>query len=394
MSGDDYLFQNYGRYQVSFTHGRGVHLWDARGHEYLDFLAGIATSSLGHAHSRLVRAIAGQAERYIHVSNFYRIPEQERAAELLIQGSRSRGEGMDRVFFCNSGTEANEAAIKIARKRGNASGRYEIIVTHGGFHGRTLGSLAATGTPRYHQGFGPLPEGFVFVDYNDLEAARGAIGDKTCAILIEPMQGENGVVPGSPEYVNGIAELCRDHDLLFVLDEVQTGVGRTGPLFAYQHYGVVPDVMTLGKGLGGGVPIGATLARGEAAEILVPGDHGTTFGGNPLACAAAVAVLETIEEEGLLVNVAEMGDRMRSELESIEGVVSTRGMGLLVAAELAIEAGPVAVKCLEEGLLVNAVRPTSIRFAPPLNVKSSEVDRALGIFSRVVSSFLTEKPAG
>ena len=388
MSGDDFLFQNYVRAPVAFTHGKGVHLWDAQGHEYLDFIAGIATSSLGHAHPRLVDTIAGQAERYLHVSNLYRIPEQEEAARLLIEASRGHGPGLDRVFFCNSGTEANEAAIKIARKRGNADGRHEIVVTHGGFHGRTLGSLAATGTPRYHEGFGPLPEGFVFVDYDDLDAMRSAVGDLTCAILIEPMQGEGGVLPPSQGYLAGVAELCLENDLLFILDEVQTGIGRTGWMFAFQQVELVPDVVTLGKGLAGGVPIGAVLAREEAASVIVPGDHGSTFGGNPLACSAAVAVLSTIEEEGLLVNVREMSARMCAGLGSIEGVLSVRGQGLLLAAELVAEAAPVVARCLEEGLLVNAVRAHSVRFAPPLNVKAAEVDRALAIFSRVVSTFV------
>ncbi|MDX1385015.1 MAG: acetylornithine transaminase [Thermoanaerobaculia bacterium] len=389
---DEYLFQNYVRAPVAFTHGHGTQLWDARGHEYLDFIAGIATSSLGHAHPRLVEAIAGQAERYLHVSNLYRIPEQEEAARLLVEASRRRGPGLDRVFFCNSGTEANEAAIKIARKRGNASGRYEIVVTHGGFHGRTLGSLAATGTPRYHEGFGPLPEGFVFTDFNDLEGLRGAIGEKTCAVLVEPMQGEGGVFPATAEYLRGVAETCREHDLLFLLDEVQTGIGRTGSMFAFQQYEVAPDVVTLGKGLGGGVPIGAVLATEAAAAILVPGDHGTTFGGNPLVTAAAAAVIRTVDDEGLLDNVRQAGARLAAGLESIEGVVSVRGKGLLLAAELAVEAAPVVARCLEEGLLVNAVRPSSVRFAPPLNVKTTEVDRALAIFSRTLSTFV--QPAG
>jgi acetylornithine aminotransferase/acetylornithine/N-succinyldiaminopimelate aminotransferase len=385
---DDFLFQNYVRAPVAFTHGHGLKLWDARGHEYLDFIAGIATSSLGHAHPRLVEAVAGQAERYLHVSNLYRIPEQEEAARRLVEASRSTGDGLDRVFFCNSGTEANEAAIKIARKRGSTSGRHEIVVTHGGFHGRTLGSLAATGTPRYHEGFGPLPEGFVFVDYNDLEAARAAVGERTCAILVEPMQGEGGVFPATSEYLEGLAELCAEKDLLFMLDEVQTGIGRTGSMFAFQHYGVRPDLVTLAKGLAGGVPVGAVLARDEVAAVIVPGDHGCTFGGNPLACAATSAVVSTIEEQGLLANVREMGERLSRGLESIEGVASVRGLGLLVAAELEVEAAPVVAKCLESGLLVNAVRAHSVRFAPPLIVNSTEVDRALAIFSRAVSSFV------
>jgi acetylornithine/succinyldiaminopimelate/putrescine aminotransferase len=295
--------------------------------------------------------------------------------------------GLDRVFFCNSGTEANEAAIKIARKRGSATGRHEIIVTHKSFHGRTLGSLAATGNPRYHQGFGPLPQGFVFVDWNDLDAARAAVTDQTCAVLVEPVLGESGVFPADPEYLRGLEALCRERDLLFLLDEVQTGVARTGSMFAFHHYGVAPDVVTLAKALGGGVAVGAVLAREETALLLVPGDHGSTFGGNALATAAVAAVLETIREEGLVENARAMGERLRAGLGAIDGVVGVRGLGLLVAAELATEAGPVAARALENGLLVNAVRPTSIRMAPPLIVTAADIDRAVDLFAQTLHSF-------
>ena len=388
---DEHLFQNYVRAPVAFTHGKGARLWDAAGHEYLDFLAGIAVSSLGHAHRRLVKAVSMQAERYLHVSNLYRIPEQEEAARLLIEASREGGGALDRAFFCNSGTEANEAVIKIARKRGSTGGSYEIIVTDNGFHGRTLGSLAATGTARYHEGFGPLPEGFRFVPYNDLDAAAAAVSETTCAVLVEPIQGEGGVIPAEPGYLEGLQDLCRKNDLLFLLDEVQTGIGRTGAMFAYQRLGLEPDAITLAKGLGGGVPVGAVLAREAVASLLVPGDHGTTFGGNPLASSAVVAVLETIREENLLDNVERMGARLADGLASLDLVVSVRGAGLLRAAELEVMAAPVVARCLQEGLLVNAVRPDSVRFAPPLIVTPGEVDRALGIFSRVLSVFEKEE---
>jgi acetylornithine aminotransferase/acetylornithine/N-succinyldiaminopimelate aminotransferase len=390
----DCLFQNYVRAPLAFTHGRGARLYDAAGREYLDFIGGIATSCLGHAHPKLVAAIADQAGRYIHVSNLFRIPEQERAASLLIEASRHGSLGLDRVFFCNSGTEANEAAIKIARKRGSASGRHEIIVTHKSFHGRTLGSLAATGNPRYHQGFGPLPPGFVFVEYNDLAAARAAVNDKTCAILVEPILGESGVIPADPAYLRGLEALCRERDLLFLLDEVQTGVGRTGSMFAFHHYAVQPDVVTLAKALGGGVAVGAVLAREEIALLLVPGDHGSTFGGNALATAAVAAVLETIQDDGLLENARAMGERLRAGLASIDGVTEARGLGLLVAAEIAAEAGPVAARALENGLLVNAVRPTSIRMAPPLIVTAAEIDRGVELFARTLQSVTAMAGAG
>jgi predicted acetylornithine/succinylornithine family transaminase len=390
MGTDDCLFQNYVRAPVAFTHGRGVKLWDASGREYLDFLAGIAVSSLGHAHPRLTKALSLQVERYLHVSNLYRIPEQETAARLLVEASRSVGRGLDRVFFCNSGTEANEAAIKMARKRGSSRGAYEIIVMHNGFHGRTLGSLAATGTARYHEGFGPLPEGFCFVTFNDLDEAAAAVTDKTAAILVEPIQGEGGVIPPSDGYLEGLQDLCRRHDLLFLLDEVQTGIGRSGALFAYHRFGLEPDVVTLAKGLGGGVAVGAVMATEAAASLLVPGDHGTTFGGNPLAATAVATVLETIREEALAENAELMGLRLKAGLESMDDVVNVRGLGLLLAAELEAEAPKVAAKCLEEGLLVHAVQPHSIRFAPPLIVNAGEVDRALAVFSRVLSTFVVE----
>jgi acetylornithine/N-succinyldiaminopimelate aminotransferase len=402
----DYLFQNYVRAPLAFTHGKGARLYDAAGREYLDFIGGIATSCLGHAHPRLVRAIADQAGRYVHVSNLFRIPEQERAAKLLVEASRyapssaprtlaegvvdttpgARKLGLDRVFFCNSGTEANEAAIKIARKRGSATKRHEIIVTHKSFHGRTLGSLAATGNPRYHQGFGPLPQCFVFVDYNDLDAARAAVTDRTCAILVEPILGESGVIPAHPEYLRGLEALCHERDLLFLLDEVQTGVARTGSMFAFHHYGVQPDVVTLAKALGGGVAVGAVMAREEIALLLVPGDHGSTFGGNALATAAVAAVLETISSDGLMENARVMGERLRAGLAAIDGVTEARGLGLLVAAEISAEAGLVAARAIEHGLLVNAVRPTSIRMAPPLIVTADEIDRGVELFARTLQS--------
>ncbi|MDR5683689.1 MAG: acetylornithine transaminase [Armatimonadota bacterium] len=381
-----YLFANYHRAPVAFARGEGVWLWDLDGKAYLDFVGGIAVSSLGHAHPALVRALCEQVERYLHVSNLYHIPEQARAAKLLVEAS-----GLDRAFFCNSGAEANEAAIKLARKWAKSHkgpGAFEIVVTHNSFHGRTLATVAATGNPRYHQGFEPLPQGFRFVAYNDADAAAQAVGDATCAVLVEPVQGEGGVVPAELDYLRALAELCRARNVLLILDEVQTGVGRTGAMFAFQHYGVRPDVVTLAKGLGGGVPVGAVLARDEVAGHFQPGDHGTTFGGNALSSAAVCAVLETIASEGLVANAAAMGQRLvdglralAREHEAIEGV---RGMGLLVACELRVDAGPIVEACMRRGLLANAVRPRTLRFAPPLIVTASEVDRALAILEEVL----------
>jgi len=385
----DYLFQNYVRAPLAFTHGRGARLYDAAGREYLDFIGGIATSCLGHAHPRLVAAIADQAGRYIHVSNLFRIPEQERAARLLVEASRAtahgRKLGLDRVFFCNSGTEANEAAIKIARKRGSTSGRHEIIVTHKSFHGRTLGSLAATGNPRYHQGFGPLPEGFVFVDYNDLAAAHAAVNDKTCAVLVEPVLGESGVIPADPEYLRGLEALCRERDLLLLLDEVQTGVARTGSMFAFHHYGVQPDVVTLAKGLANGLPMGALLAGERAAPGFVPGDHGSTFGGNPVAAAAAAAVVEAIDDE-LLEHVSSRGAELVAGLAPLPGVRLVRGRGLLLGVELDRPAGAVVDACRERGLLVLSAGPDVLRLTPPLVVTAAEVEQALAVIGEVLSA--------
>ncbi|HEX5134268.1 MAG TPA: acetylornithine transaminase [Thermoanaerobaculia bacterium] len=392
---DRVLFRNYKRAPVAFSHGRGVRLFDLEGREYLDFIGGIAVSSLGHAHPALVAAIAGQAARYVHVSNLYQIPEQVAAAERLVAAS-----GLPRAFFCNSGAEANEAAIKLARKRAkSAKGPdcHEILVTNNSFHGRTLATLAATGNPRYQQGFEPLPPGFRFVPYDDAEAMRSAVTDATCAILVEPVQGEGGILVPSPGYLALLREICDENHLLLILDEVQTGIGRTGRMFAYQRSGVRPDLVTVAKGVAGGVPAGVLLATEEAAAHFVPGDHGSTFGGNALASAAIVAVLDAIEREGLVENAAAMGARLVAGLEELRPrhpvLLEVRGAGLLVGADLAIEAAPVVEACLAKGLLVNAVRPKTLRFAPPLVVSAADVDRALEILNEVLAAVAVPTPA-
>ena len=385
---DRVLFRNYKRAPVAFSHGRGVRLYGLDGREYLDFIGGIAVSSLGHAHPALVRALSEQAARYIHVSNLYQIPEQVEAAQRLVLLS-----GLDRAFFCNSGAEANEAAIKLVRKRARAVKGpecHEILVADNSFHGRTLGTLAATGNPRYRIGFEPLPAGFRFVPFDDLDAMKAAVTDRTAAILVEPVQGEAGVVLPSAAYVPGLRALCDAHGLLLVLDEVQTGIGRTGRMFAYEHSGVRPDVVTLAKGVAGGVPAGVVLATEEAAAHFVPGDHGSTFGGNALAAAAISAVLDAIEAEGLVENARAMGARLASGLERLRGahpaLRSVRAAGLLVAADLEMDAAPIVEACLARGLLVNAVRPNTLRFAPPLIVSPEEVDAAVRILDEVLAS--------
>jgi acetylglutamate kinase len=384
---EEHLFQNYAREPVAFSHGAGTYLWGLDGTKYLDFIGGIAVSSLGHAHPSLKRAIRQQAERYLHVSNLYHIPEQAEAAGLLKEMS-----GFARAFFCNSGTEAIEAAIKLARKWGaSASGSAapEIIVAEGSFHGRTLGALAATGVPRYRDEFEPLPPGFRFVPFNDLAAVESAIGPDTCAILIEPIQGEGGVIPAKRDYLTGLRELTAEAGALLVLDEVQTGIGRTGRWLAFEHYGIRPDIVALAKGLGGGMPVGALLAGGEVAELFGPGDHGTTFGGNALACAAAQAVLCTIRDDDLLERASSMGRRLVAGIERIAldhpVVQDIRGLGLLLGIELSTDASEVSKACRERGLLLNAVRPGTLRLAPPLTVSASEVDAALLILREVLS---------
>jgi predicted acetylornithine/succinylornithine family transaminase len=387
------LFQNYRRAPVAFERGEGCKLFGVDGKVYLDFLAGIATSSLGHAHPGLVRALEGQARRYLHVSNLYEIPEQIEAAELLISASRADSElrGLDRAFFCNSGAEAVEAAIKLARRWGHEKGRFEIVSTEGGFHGRTLGALAATGTPAYHEGFQPLPLGFHCVPFADLEALAGAIGEHTCAVLLEPIQGEGGVIPGGREYLQGAQALCRERGVLLILDEVQTGIGRTGTMFGFQQFGLEPDAITLAKGLGGGVPVGALLATGPLAAELVPGTHGSTFGGNALAMAAVCAVQRALVEEGVLNSVAVRGARLRNGLERLAEhfpIAEVRGCGLMLAVELEppLSAPAVSERCLHSGLLLNAVRPQALRILPPLVVQDAEIDQALGMLEAALAS--------
>ena len=397
------LAPNYRRAPVAFREGRGMRLWDVEGKEYLDFVAGIAVDVLGHAHPRLVAAIQQQAARLVHVSNLFQIPEQARLAERLVSVT---GIPNGRVFFCNSGAEAAETVIKLARKAGRARRNadvYEIIVASHGFHGRTMGALSATMNPKYHEGFEPLVPGFVEVPFNDLGAVERAVGPKTAAVFMEPVQGEGGIHPADDAFLTGLRRLCDTRGLLLALDEIQTGFGRTGRWFAYQHAGVVPDILALAKGLGGGVPIGAVVARDEVMQALQPGTHGTTFGGNPLVCAAALAVIETIEAERLVDNARETGAYLMSRLGALakttSAVTGVRGRGLMVAAEVAVPSDKVVAACLARGLLVNNVRPTSIRFVPPLIATRADVDRAMELFGAALADVVAAQakapaPAG
>lgn len=381
------LFANYKRAEVAFTHGSGVKLYDTEGKEYLDFLSGIAVSSLGHAHPRMVSALTEQVSKLLHVSNLYTIPEQESAAAKLTEVC-----GFEKAFFCNSGAEANEALIKIARRYAHKNGLPPVlVVANNSFHGRTMATLSATGNPKYQENFQPLVEGFRFVDFNDQRQALDAL-EGACGILIEPVQGEGGVVPADPEYLAAIANACRVSGKLFLLDEVQTGIGRTGEWLAAHAYGVKPDAVALAKGIGGGVPVGAVVTSQVLSELLPPGSHGTTYGGNLLASRAILAVLETIEQERLLDKVKQTGQYLSEQLLAVPGVQSVRGLGLLLAVELEEEAGPVAERCMAAGLLLNAVRPTALRLAPPLVVTKAEVDAAISILEEALCQ-TTNAPA-
>lgn len=382
-----YMMRFVGRLPVAFVRGEGIKVWDAEGKEYLDFLAGIAVNGLGHCPPAVVSAIREQAGTLMHVSNLYYIPQQAVLAKRLVELS-----GLGKAFFCNSGAEANEAAIKLARKWAKENcgeDKYEIITTEGSFHGRTLATVTATGQPKYHQGFEPLVPGFKYVPFNDLTALKAAISEKTCAIMLEPIQGESGVFPATLEYLHGIRKLCDELGLLLILDEIQTGLGRTGKWFGFQHYGIMPDIMTLAKTLGGGFPIGACLASDIVATGFQPGNHSSTFGGNPLACAAAIAALREIDEEGLVQNSAEVGVYFKDRLEELKSrrddIIEIRGVGLMIGMTLARKGAPkVATKCLEKGLILNSIGESILRFLPPLIVKKEHVDTAVDILSETL----------
>ncbi|MBP6964815.1 MAG: acetylornithine transaminase [Armatimonadetes bacterium] len=384
---DDYLMNTIARQPVVFVRGQGMRVWDADGMEYLDFLAGIAVCGLGHSHPALVDAICKQAAALMHVSNLYHVPQGPALAKKLVELS-----GMGRAFLCNSGAEANEAAIKLARKwskENRGPEKFEIITTEGSFHGRTLTTVTATGQPKYHQGFEPLVPGFRYVPYNDVAALESAIGENTCAVMLEPIQGESGVHPASQEYMQAIRRICDARGLLLILDEIQTGLGRTGKWFGFEHYGIKPDIISLAKTLGGGFPIGACLATGEVATGFRPGNHSSTFGGNPLACAAGLAAVQAIEDEGLVENSAEVGAYFRDALMRLrdkrDDIGEIRGIGLMLAMEMNRGDAPeIAAQCLRDGLIVNAIGRSIIRFLPPLIATKSDVDSALRTMSGVL----------
>jgi len=382
-----YIMNTYSRYPLVLRKGRGMKVWGADGKEYLDFVAGVAVNILGHCHPRVVVALQKQAQRLIHVSNYYHIEPQIKLAKLLVEHSFA-----DKAFFCNSGAEANEAAIKLARKYAKENGdseRFEIITAENSFHGRTFAALTATGQEKFHKGFEPLVPGFRYVHFNAIHALEKAITKKTCAVLLEPIQGEGGVIIPDKEYLKQVRELCNEHSLLLILDEVQTGMGRTGKLFAYEHFAIVPDIMTLAKGLGGGVPIGAMLATDRVASAFQPGNHASTFGGNPLVCAAAIATIETLLEDGFILDQCErMGAYLMEKLGHLKEefpaiIAEIRGKGLLVGMELKREGGTIVKACLEKGVLINCAAGNVLRFIPPLIVTRKDIDHLIEVLSGI-----------
>ena len=382
---EQYVANTYSRYPVLLVRGKGTRVWDLEGEEYLDFVSGLAVCNLGHCHPRVVKAIQDQAEKLIHISNFYYIEPQIQLASLLCKHSFA-----DKVFFCNSGAEANEGAFKLARKFAKekiGKDRYEIITMERSFHGRTLATLTATGQEKFHKGYEPLMPGFKYVPFNDIGAVKNAIDPKTCAVMVEPIQGEGGVNCPSEGYLKALRDICDEKRLLLIFDEVQVGMGRTGKLFAYEHEGVEPDMLTLAKSLAGGVPIGALLIKKGIADGFKPGDHASTFGGNPLASAAGVAALTAILEEGMLENCRKMGDYFISELEEIKKkfpfVKEVRGKGLILGIELRIDGSSMVKEMLKRKILINCTMGNVLRFLPPLIVTKEEVDRVVKTLGEV-----------
>ncbi len=383
---DSHVMQTYRRYPLALVRGRGMKVWDADGREYLDFLAGIAVCNLGHCHPLVTHAIAEQAETLMHVSNLYYIEPQAQLAAMLTEKSFA-----DQVFFCNSGAEANEAAIKLARRYARdikGIEAAEIITMHQSFHGRTMAALSATGQEKIQTGYQPLLAGFRYVPFGDSGEVARAVNKNTCAVMVEPIQGEGGVnVPG-PEYLRDLRRICDDHNLLLILDEVQCGMGRSGRLFAYQHNGIEPDVMTLAKALGAGFPIGAMLASNDVAKVFGPGSHATTFGGNPLACSAAIAALNVIDTDDILGNCEKMGIYLRQRLDKLKEnhkcIIDIRGLGLMVGVELDTPISEVIQRSQKKGILVGPAGGKTLRLTPPLIVTKPDIDRLIEVLDEVL----------
>jgi len=376
---EKYVAATYGRYPLALVRGEGTRVWDADGKEYLDFVSGLAVCNLGHSHPAIVAAIKTQAEKLIHVSNLYHIEAQSELAKLLVENSFA-----DKVFFGNSGAEANEAAIKLARRYSFdhfGKDRHEIITMKQSFHGRTMATITATGQEKFSKGFEPLLPGFRHVPFNDLDDLKAALDYRTCAVMLEPIQGEGGVNVPSGGYLKGVRELCDKNNILLILDEVQVGMGRTGKLFAHEHYGIKPDIMTLAKGIAGGVPMGAMLATDRVMSSFVPGTHASTFGGNPLSSAVGIAVMKTIFEEDILENCTKLGEILEKRLQSLKKkyafIQDVRGKGLIYGMELDFEGGGVVKSAMEQGLLLNCAAGKVLRFLPPLTITENEIEEMI-----------------
>lgn len=386
---EQYYLPVFGRYQVALDHGKGCMLYDVDGKSYVDFLAGIAVNALGHAHPALVQAISEQAGKLMHCSCMYYTEIQAKAVKLISEVS-----GFEKVFLCNCGAEANEGALKLALKYGVSKRptKYKILSAEASFHGRTLNTVAATGQPHYNQGYGPLPAGHDWVPYNDLAALEAKMDEDVCAVILEPIQGEGGVHVPTQEYLQGVRALCDKYDALLIFDEIQTGVGRTGKWFAYMHSGVKPDVMTMAKGIGGGFPMAAFVVDAKCTHVFAKGDHGGTFGGNPLACAASFATLTTIQQDNLVENAAKQGEYFKAKLQELQAKYSTkvqevRGEGLLLGMELVQPGTPVVEHCLEHGVIINCTAGNVLRFVPPLIVTAKEIDTVVAALDQALAVF-------
>ncbi len=376
----EYIMPTYTKVPLVFVKGKGSRLWDIHNQAYLDFFPGWGVGNLGHCHPKVMQAVRDQISKLIFIpNNYYHIPQAKLSKEIIYWTYPGK------VFFCNSGAEANEAAIKLSRKFGQ--GRYEIITFENSFHGRTLATLAATGQKKYQEGFAPLPEGFRIVKFNDLQAVKDAINPKTVAIMLELIQGEGGINVADKNFVQGLRDICNEKKLLLIIDEVQTGLGRTGKLFCYQHYGITPDIITLAKALGGGLPIGVMVVKKEIADTLGPGMHASTFGGGPVICKAALAVLRAIQKEKLLTNAQKMGQYLFSRLNALKGqykiIKEVRGLGLMAGVELNIEGKAIVEQCIKEGLLINCTHDKVLRLMPALNISKKEIDKALNLLEEV-----------
>jgi acetylornithine aminotransferase len=384
---DTFMFKTYRRSPVTLVKGDGCRVWDENGKEYLDFIGGIAVCSLGHSSPVVSKALCEQSKRLVHVSNLFYTQPQTELAQILVENSFA-----DRVFFCNSGAEANEAAIKLARhysKERLGPERRSIITMENSFHGRTMATLSATGQEKIRKGFDPLLEGFRFVPFNNLGDLKSAVDGSVCAVMLEPIQGEGGVVLPDPDYLKGVREICTEHGILLILDEVQVGMGRTGRLFAHQHFGITPDIMTLAKALGNGLPIGAMLAREELTDSFGPGTHATTFGGTPLITAGALAVVKSLLNDGWIENAGEMGDYLKDKLAALQKnhsiIKDVRGLGLIVGLQLDREVADIAKTCMERGFLINCVQERVLRFVPPLIIGKEEIDRLVDCLGEVLA---------